>query len=232
MMKLEIGRESGAENPRLAISIDGMTTYYGQPGGVPKSVSRKHCRVMIKDDLTFDIEDITDNNFMYVNGLDCKRRSALQLIDKIELGPDHYHLDLESILKPLLSKRDWHISHLQKVHDDYNQNRLDIQIKQGRLGALSALPGVLSMASIGLAFVIPQARVAMIIAAAVLAIAFVIIRIQSASNTPLKVKALDDQFREQYVCPNPACGRFLGNTPYKELLKNKSCPYCKSRFVA
>ena len=231
-MELLIGREKGSETPRLSIVKDNSCSYYGQPGSVPKSVSRSHCKVLINEDLSFDIEDITSNNFMFVNGVECKRRQHLQLKDDvIELGPDHYRLDLESIVKAYLVKQEWHISHLRNVYDDYNQAKLDIQVRQGKLGALSALPGVLSMASIGLAFVIPEARIAMIVVAAVLALAFVVIRIKNASDTPLKIKHLDEQFREQYVCPNPSCGHFLGATPYKELLRNHSCPYCRSRLV-
>ena len=50
MMELQIGRESGTESPRLAIVYDGKTNYYGQPGSVPKSVSRKHCLVTVGED--------------------------------------------------------------------------------------------------------------------------------------------------------------------------------------
>lgn len=231
MIELLIGRETGTESPRLAIKKDGAISFYGQPGSVPKSVSRNHCKVFINDDFSIDIEDITSNNFLYVNGVDCKRKQHLNLSDIIELGPERYRLDIENIVKAYLIKKEWHIAHLQKIYDDYYQAKLDIQVKQGKLGALSALPGILSMASIGLAIVSDKVRIPMIIIAAFLAVIFVIIRIKNASNTPLKIKQLDDQFREQYVCPNPACGRFLGTTPYKELLRNKACPYCKSRFL-
>ena len=231
MIELQIGREGGTDTPRLVIVNEGKTSFYGQPGSVPKSVSRNHCKVKVADDLTMTIEDVTANNFMYINGLDCKRRKGVKVTDAVELGPDHYRLDLESIVKAFASKQEWHIAHLEKVYDDYNQTKLDNQVKQGKLGAISALPGVLSMASIGLAVVIPGARVIMIVVAALLALTFVVIRMKNASNNPIKMKQLDEDFREHYVCPNPACGHFLGATPYKELLKNKACPYCKGKFV-
>lgn len=231
MIELQIGRESGTDSPRLAIINEGKTVFSGAPGSVPKSVSRKHCLVRVGDDLSMSIEDVTSDNFMYINGVDCKRKENIRFADVVELGPDHYHLDLEPIVKAFASKQEWHIAHLEKVYDAYNQAKLDNQVRQGKLGAASALPGVLSMASIGLAFVIPEARVVMIVIAALLALLFALVRINNASKNPLKMKRLDEEFRERYVCPNPACNHFLGATPYKELLKNRACPFCKGKFI-
>ena len=231
MIKLLIGRESGTEKPRLSITWDGQTEYFGKPGSVPKSVSRKHCCVEIGDDQSINIEDVTDNNFMFINGTDCKRRKNVQVDDKIELGPDRYVLDLSSIVKNLAAQQTWHIAHLEKIYNDYHQAKLDSQVKQGKLGALSALPGVLSMASIGLAASLPEARIVMIVIAAVFAGAFAVLRIRNASQVPLKLKQMDEKFKDEYVCPNPTCSRFLGSMSYKDLLKYKACPYCKAKYI-
>lgn len=231
MIKLLIGRESGAEKPRLAIIRGGQTDYFGKPGSVPKSVSRKHCCIEVGDDQSVSIEDITDNNFMYINGADCKRRKNVRMDDRIELGPDRYVLDLESIVKGIAAQQTWHIAHLEKIYNDYHQAKLDNQIKQGKLGALSALPGVLSMTSIGVATFVEGARLPMIVVAAVFAGAFAAIRIKNAKEVPLKLKKMDEDFKETFVCPNPICGRFLGSMSYKDLIKNRSCPYCKAKFT-
>lgn len=231
MINLLIGRESGTEKPRLAIVRDGKTEFFGKPGSVPKSVSRQHCSVVIDDNHSITIEDVTDNNFMYINGDDCKRRKNVKLEDCIELGPDHYVLNLESIVKGIAAQQTWHIAHLEKIYNDYHQAKLDNQIKQGKLGALSALPGVLSMTSIGVAAFVDGARLPMIIAAAIFAGAFAAIRIKNAKEVPLKLKKMDEDFKETYVCPNPTCGRFLGSMSYKDLIKNRYCPYCKAKFT-
>lgn len=231
MIKLLIGRESGTEKPRLAIVRDGKTEFFGKPGSVPKSVSRQHCSIVIEDNHSITIEDITDNNFMYINGDDCKRRKNVKLEDCIELGPDRYVLDLAAIVKDIAAQQTWHIKHLEKIYNDYHQGKLDNQIKQGKLGALSALPGVLSMTSIGLAVFLPAARIVMIAIAAAFAIAFAVIRIRNASQVPLKLKQMDEKFRDSYVCPNPTCSRFLGSMTYKDLLKSRACPYCKAKYV-
>lgn len=231
-MDLIIGRESGVENPRLAIEYNGKTFYWGQTGSVPNSVSRKHCHIVIGDDAKCVIEDVTANNFMYINGVDCKKKGDVSLNDTIELGPDRYRLDLTGIVKALSAQQSFSISALKAVYDSYQKDKEDIQISQGKLNALSMLPGILSMTSFGLAFFIEKARIIMISAAAVFALVFALIRYRNASKIPARTRKLEEGFREKYVCPNPACGHFLGMTPYKELLKNKACPYCKAKFSA
>ena len=230
MTELIIGRESGVENPRLAVTLNGQTIYVGEPGSVPKNVSRKHCKITLDND-KISIEDLTDNNFTYINGADCRKKSNISLQDNVELGPSRYHVDLDAILKIASSKQAFSIKHLQAVYDEYQQQKLDMQVRQGKLNALSALPGVLSMTSIGVAVFINEARIIMIALAAVFALAFAIIRYINASKVPLKSKEIEDSFREKYVCPNPACKHFLGFTPYNELKKNRSCPYCRSKFT-
>lgn len=231
MIELIIGRESGVENPRLAVTQNGQTLFFGTPGSVPKDVSRKHCLIQIGDDSKMIVEDLTDNNFIYINGADCKRKGSVSLSDTIELGPSKYRLDMDAIIKTLSSKQSFSIKHLESIYEGYQKDKFDMQVKQGKLNALSALPGVLSMTSIGLAVFIENARIIMIIIAAIFALVFALIRYRNASKIPIRTRRMEESFREKYVCPNPACGHFLGGVPYKELLKNRVCPYCKTKFT-
>ena len=132
--------------------------------------------------------------------------------------------------KAVLNRLSKAIGHLEKVYQDYQQEKLDLQIRQGKLNAISALPGILSMTSIGLAVFLPNARLVMIVIAAVFALVFAFVRYKNASKVPLKTREIEDRFREKYICPNPVCNHFLGAVPYKELLKNRHCPYCKCKF--
>ena len=233
MIEIIIGRESGVENPRLAVTQNGQTQFFGTPGSVPKDVSRKHCRIQIEDDSKMTVEDLTDNNFIYINGADCKRKVGVSLSDTIELGPSKYRLDIDTIVKTLSAKQSFSIKHLEAVYEGYQKEKFDMQVKQGKLNALSALPGVLSMISIGAAVFLQNqgVRTWAIVLAAIFALVFAVIRYRNATVIPLKTKKMDETFREKYVCPNPLCGRFLGATPYKEIVKNRSCPYCKSKFT-
>lgn len=233
MIELIIGRESGVENPRLSVTQNGQTHYFGTPGSVPKDVSRKHCRIRVDADSKMIVEDLTDNNFIYINGSDCKRKVDVSLADTIELGPSRYRLDMDTIIKALSTKQSFSIKHLEAIYDGYQKEKFDMQVQQGKLNALSALPGVLSMISIGAAvfFQNQDVRTWAIVLAAIFALAFAIIRYRNATVVPLKNRKMDEAFREKYICPNPLCGRFLGATPYKELVKNRSCPYCRSKFT-
>lgn len=234
MIELVVGRESGVEKPRLAVyQNDKISSYYGAPGSVPRGVSRRHCKIIVGDDSLMTIEDITDNNFMYVNGVDCKRKKNVSVTDTVELGPTRYSLDLESILKAVLSKQSYRIKHLQKVQEDYYNEKMNMQVKQGKMNAASMLPGIISTVSM-LLMVVWQSTLPRIILGTIAAggmIFFFVFRARTAESNPKKLKELEDNYRNNYVCPNPACHRFLGATPYKELLQNKSCPYCKSRFT-
>ena len=232
MIELIIGRESGVENPRLAVAQNEQVHYFGLPGSVPKDVSRRHCRIVVGDDSKILVEDLTENNFIFINGLDCKKKIDVSLNDTIELGPSKYKLDLDTIIKAISCNQSFSIKHLDAVYEWYQKEKFDMQVKQGKLNALSTLPGVLSMISIGAAVIFdnPSVRTWSIVLAAVFALFFAVIRYRNATTIPLRTKELEDKFREKYVCPNPLCKHFLGNMPYKELVKNRSCPYCKSKF--
>ena len=236
-MELVIGREAGTDKPRLAVTLNGKTVCLGTPGSVPKSVSRRHCRVTVGDDSRMTVENLTVStesegvqNIVYIDGNEYVRRGGVPLDASIELGPDHYRLDIRVLLKAVAAGQVYSIGRLEKVYEDYQQEKLDLQIRQGKLNAISALPGVLSMTSIGLAVFIPTARMVMIVVAAVFALVFALIRYKNASKVPLKTREIEDRFREKYICPNPVCNHFLGAVPYKELLKNHHCPYCKCKF--
>jgi hypothetical protein len=232
MTELIIGREGGVpkEVARLAIQMDGKTYFSGAKGSVPGDVSKRHCKISLGDGNTMTVEDITENNILYVNGIECKRKGNVSPEDRIELGPGKYLLDMEAILKALSGKKEYSIKHLEAVYEGYQKEKFDMQVRQGKLNALSALPGVLSMTSIGLAAFFENVRVVMIIIAAIFAIVFALIRYVNASKVPQKNKEIEDRFRSHYVCPNSLCNHFMGMVPYKELLKNKACPYCKCKF--
>ena len=233
MTDLIIGRESGEERPRLAVQHDGTTVHFGKPGCVPRSVSRQHCRVLIDDDGGISIEDIAVNNFMYINGKEYKRKGQVKKEDVVELGADRYRVPLEEIVNYFSSICSYHIAHLKRVQEDYQNAKQEMQIRQGRLNSLSTLPGILSMGSMALFFGSENGshlRQPCLIAAVVFMVLFGVIRWISAASTPRKNKELENEYRAHYRCPNPACGHFLGQMHYDELLNGRTCPYCKAKY--
>lgn len=235
-MEIIIGRESGSQQPRLQISCDGKKYYLGTPGSVNMKVSRQHCKLDVKSDGTIvSITDITDNNYMYVNGKEFKAKKGVTFADVIELGPEKYRLDVAAVVKTVIGTPTYHIAPLRDVYDNYQKELMDMQIKQGKFGAISSLPMILSMGSGVLVTVVPginpAVRTTLIIIAVSLMIIFICLRMKTASSNPQKRKELDDNFHKNYVCPNPGCKHFFGSMRPDELLTNKTCPWCKSKLV-
>ena len=232
-MNVIIGRESGVAEPRLSVKTGNKTKYIGTPGSVPKSVSRSHCAISIEGDC-LSINNVSEQNVVYVNGMEYKSKS-ISPADVIELGPDRYALDLQAVLNAVQSADvgrtpefgSYDIKPLKQVWNDYTQAKLDIQIRERKIGALSAVPGVISMISIALSF-IEGLRVVFIAIAAVFALVFAAIRIKSAGKVPMLQKELEEKFQDNYVCPH--CSHFLGNQRYEVILRNGGCPWCKSKF--
>ena len=236
-MDVVIGREPGAAEPRLCLKNGITTKYIGAAGSVPRSVSRSHCVISIEANNKLTINNVSDQNALYVNGLEYKSKS-ITVSDLVELGPERYRLDVASVIKAFDNSssssskastvKTYNIVPLKRIWNDYTQAKLDIQIRERKIGALSAIPGVLSMISIALAF-IPGLRGIFITIAGIGAVSFAVIRVKSAENVPLMQKELDEKFQDNYVCPH--CSHFLGNQRYELILRNGGCPWCKSKFT-
>lgn len=226
-----IGRESGTESPRLCVKMGEKSVFFGNPGSVPKTVSRSHCRLQTDGD-RMTISNVSDQNSLFVNGVEYKSKSITKT-DLVELGPERFRLDLTTILDQIekLPAQDisgaYYIIHLKNIWDNYSNNKIAIQIRERKINALSAIPGVISMISIALSF-IDGLRAIFITAAAVFALTFALVRIKSAGKVPLRQKELDERFQDEYVCPH--CKHFLGNQRYDLILRNGGCPWCKAKF--
>ena len=233
MIEFTLGRESGTDMPRLAVSKDGKTLFFGAPGSVPQGVSRLHCRVIVEDDSKITIEDVTDNNLMFVNGLDCKRKQNVGMNDTVELGACKYKLELDAILKMLSANQSFSIAHLEQIYEDYDNETIDSQIKQNTASVWRTFPLILSMMAGVAASIFNKGIIhgVLVCIAVLLAIVFFVLFLRKASQNPIETRKRNQDFREKYVCPNPACQHFLGMTPYKDLLKNKTCPFCRAKFT-
>ena len=235
-MDIILGRESGVAEPRLCLKTGNTVKYIGLPSSVPKSVSRSHCVLSIDSDNNLTIKNISDQNALYINGLEYKSKSITES-DLIELGPQRYRVDISAILNAFKGAKSptgstdvksYNITSLKKIWDDYTQAKLDIQIRE--LGAMSAVPGIISMVSIAMSVVGGDGfRGFFIILAAIFALVFAVVRFKGAEKAPKHQKELDEKFQDDYICPH--CSHFLGNQRYELVLRNGGCPWCKSKFV-
>lgn len=230
IMEIIVGREAQKTEPRLALTCEGHTLFMGNPGCVSKHMSRKHCRIELNKDNTVSVYDITDDNFIYVNGVECKSKKNIPLNSCVELGSDRYLLDLQMIISAFAAKQSYSIVHLEKVYDDFVKFKFDYQVRQNRIGIWSSLPMGFSMLSGAIATWCENVRGPMGVVAAVTFFYFLFARYKAARKGPQELRYREDKFHEEYVCPNPACQHYLGTMKYKELAKIGYCPHCKARF--
>lgn len=233
MMEIVIGRES--PNSRLRISVDNKDFFLGENGSVPKSVSRQHCKLTIKEKGNYVITNI--RNITYVNGVEVESKHITDN-DCVELGSDRYYLNIAAICKIIAnaSPSTYSIRHLEKVWDEFHDTKLRIQIKEKKSVAIRSVTSVFSMSAIFCGFIpgiaeYTSLRVALYSAGLLLGVYFFIVTYRSSSTLPKFLDDLDKKFHKDYVCPNPDCHHFMGYQQYDDLKKMPGCPYCKSKYT-
>lgn len=233
MTEILVGREEHTDFPRLAVNIKGSVFFVGDPGCVTKHMSRKHCKVIVEDNGSISVYDVTSNNFIFVNGKEYKQKTNLSAADKVELGYDRYPLDLSELLAIVSSLQEYSIAPLGQVYEDYQKRLMKYLVKQEKMTALTMLPGGLSMLSgvLGLVFDDKAIRIPMLILAVLSLISIFLIKYLSADVNSKKKIQIEDAFHERYVCPNPACHQFLGAHSFTDLQHMHSCPHCKAKWV-
>lgn len=233
-MEVIIGRESGSS--RLHISGYNLEKFLGNPGSVPKSVSRQHCKLSVDAQGNCTIINLKPENCTLVNGVAVESKH-ITFSDRVELGPEHFRINQKEIIESVTGKempQTFSILPLQRVWDEYNDKKLQFQIKERKSASVQSVVGIISMLSIACGFIpgIPLGlRVVLYLIALVLGIYFFVIRYKQSGEAPLYLADLDKKFHEDYVCPNPKCRRFLGYSPYSDLRKTKGCYQCNAKYT-
>jgi len=237
-----IGREPGGIGNRLRIVSQSTKQEYfvSTTSLVPNTVSREHCLLSVNPQQgTIILKNLKPQNSTWVNGVEITSL-GVSAIDKIELGPTHYPLELKKVLETLSSEvpKTYSITHLKAVWDKYQQDKLALQIEERKNGAVKSITGVLSPLAILSAFVpIPgfsiPLRAILFGSMFFISLYFLITGMKNADKYPKRNAELDQQFHRDYVCPNPSCKRFLGYIPYDDLVKSTpGCPmpHCKAIY--
>jgi len=226
MVTIVIGRDQ--KTAQLRMSVNGMSQVFGQKDSVPTNVSREHVSFTIADDGTMVVKNLDIQNYTYVNmvGVESKR---VKENDRIELGGGHYVLDWE-YLKPFIPKYA-DIRPMKKVWDDYQNELLEIQIKEKRFGVLRSATGLITMAAILLSMFTSRDNplyMTLYISAAVISALFFVKAYLESSKIPTRIQELKDELPKKYLCPN--CGRYLGGISYDIVCQNDKCPHCQAIY--
>lgn len=226
MTTITIGRD--AQTGQLRIAANGKTAVAGQKDSVPKGVSREHVRLTVDDEGAIALYNINIGNDTYVNGIGVEVK-RINEGDRIEIGKERYLLSWD-IIGPLIPKY-VDISPLKEVWDDYQQQLLQMQIKERRSGVLRSATGLITMAAMLLSIFTgrdnPLFFMLYGLAGVVSAVFFVKAYLDS-SKMPRKQQDIRDELPKKYVCPN--CGKFLGNQPYEVISQRNSCPHCRAIY--
>lgn len=205
------------------------------------TVSRKHCKVTVNSDGTYTIANLSTTSFTKVDGRDIIKTQAT-LDSEIQLGPIFKARlrDLIDVPKENPRQKEFSISHLEKIWEDYHEADLALKDKQHKMSLYQRIPvfftigaGALTSVSwsLGWGEWIKILSICFTVTGFLLMIYF--FKQASKFNPARESDKLQQDFQNNYHCPNPECHRFLGNYSYT-IMKNQykmSCPYCKCKYT-
>lgn len=243
MAKIEalLGKEEGAH--RLEVKVGQKSFAVGSPESVPKSVSRSHCLLTVdfSDDSkrtvkSIVVKNVKAQNTTYVDGLEIEQK-AIKENSLVQLGFERYTLDLTVIIAKLRQllpeiKVEYSILPLKNVWEEYDRTKLAITTSSVKSANRQRLQGILSMFGMLVGFIpgVPTTFRIIIIGAALVMAVYFFVKGSVGDPVHKRLHDLDEDFRKRYVCPNPDCRHYLGQTPYDVLRQNKSCVYCKCKY--
>ncbi|MCC5945892.1 MAG: FHA domain-containing protein [Bernardetiaceae bacterium] len=188
------------------------------------SVSSRHAVITLISSSVLLLEDLDSTNGTYVDNRQIKRKLIL---DKHKIRIGNANLDISRFFQSSKTPTGRNVAivnsatnsnaidekvieefqKLEQVYDMYQEATRKLQ--HGTLGKRTAMRAALAL--------IPFVGNALGILAS------------SSIKTEEKRFALNEEFKLNYICPN--CYRFLGNQPWKLLVRQKKCMYCKVTWV-
>lgn len=256
-----IGREQGKSRLMIALINKGniKTTAIGLEGSVPGSVSRcrpqegvAHAKIEINNRGDMTLFNMKPQNVTCIDGVEVMTKRLDVHARTIELGPEHFRVDLYNLLNdveilendgkrivgvPYNEKTDpkaFEISHLEKVWNDYHNRNIEMRKRQKKLGLLGSASLIFSLGGGALTVIMGSAMDNIIPIFTVIGFIVCITSfyLRGKDNSIEATEKATEEFQDNYICPNPECGKFLGNYSYKLMKKqySMSCPYCKCKF--
>ena len=226
MTTIIIGRDT--KTSQLRMTANGKSATISGKENVPMGVGREHISITIDDEGGVVLQNLNIENDTYVNGIGVEAK-RLKDGDRIELSKEHYKIGWV-ILLPFIPKF-VDISPLKKVWEEYQEELLQMQIKERRSGVLRSATGLITMAAMVLSIFTGRDNpmfLFLYIIAGVVSAAFFVKAYFDSSKMPKQQQEIRDSLPKKYVCPS--CGHFMGNQSYNVLSQGKACPYCKAIY--
>ncbi len=239
-MEIIIGREEGVR--RLHCIASGREFNIGQAGSVPLSVSRRHCKITVNGS-SINIENIKAQNVTFVDGNQIFSK-VITPASKVQLGEEKFLVPLQQILQlvGVTSVKDnvqqdevqtFSLKPLEKVWEEYDNRRMEIQNNAAKSANKQRLQGILSMLGVCIGLIPgidPTLRIVIVVAALAIAVYF-FIRGNFSTTVQQQLHDLDEEYAKKYKCPNPKCGKPFGTVPYRNIEYNKQCFACGCKYT-
>ena len=240
-MEIIIGREEGAR--RLHCIAGGREFNIGQAGSVPLSVSRRHCKITVNGS-SINIENIKAQNVTFVDGNQIFSK-GITSTSRVQLGEEKFLVPLQQILRlvnatpansiaaPQKEAPTFSLKPMKAVWKEYDDRRMEIQNNAAKSANKQRLQGILSMLGVCIGLIPgmnPTLRIIIVVAALSIAVYF-FIKGSVGTTVQQQLHDLDDEYAKKYKCPNPACGRPFGATPYWNIEYNKQCLACGCKYT-
>lgn len=248
-----IGKEPGQGRLLVAIQGSEKSAAIGAPGSVPACVSRckpaegvAHAKITVDQNGNMVLTNMKSQNVTFVNGSEIASK-RVSVANSVELGKDRFSINLPVVLEtakkiatvssePHLHPdpeqvKKFNISHLERVWNDLQAKRKEIQAKQKKINLVRSGCGLFTLCA--MPCIIMFGRVGYILTGiGIVGNLYSFVGLKNDNTTDV-IDQLNEEFQDRYVCPNPDCNKFLGNISYKLLKKQYSmhCPYCKSEYV-
>ncbi len=234
-----VGREP--EQGRLAVAVTGQPKIatIGMPGSVPTGVSRcipaqnkAHVMISVGVDGSMTATNMKPQNQTLVNGLSIVSKHV-EPESMLEMGAERFRVPLKAVIEAAMKivPETYSIRHLEKVWEDYLAAQKELRDKQKRVNLIRTGCGMFTMCAMPcIYFFGPVGYV--LTAIGIIGNLYSFIGLKN-DDTPERMREINEDFQERYVCPNPKDGRFLGNQSYRMLKKSTGmkCPYCHAQFT-
>ncbi|MGM9722562.1 MAG: BRcat domain-containing protein [Prevotella sp.] len=255
--RLLIGKEPINGRLMIGFPIKGklQTIAVGTSNSVPGSVSRyngeqgsAHLSLDIDKDGNILVTNLKEQNVTYVDGVEIITKQ-ISPNSNVELGKDKFRINIPDILKvveKILNVSDpseppvYNISHLEAVWNNYHRKNIDLQKRARKQNVQARIPmfftmGAGAISSIAFACGWGDAVKSLCVALTLIGLVFMCYSfLKSKNDTSIEDRErYMEEFQEKYICPNPKCGKFLGNYSYKLMKRQYSmtCPHCKCKFT-
>ena len=224
-MEIIIGRDQATQ--KLNVIVDGKSKLFGNKGSVPMDVSRHHISLKQLGQGQWQIKNLNERNVTFVNDIAIESKTISET-DQVELGNSHFLFPWSALSEPKVETVD--IRPLKKIWDDYNEERINLQITERKFNAARSATGIITMLAIACSIILGHGPTYLVLYALAIGISivFTIKAYNNSTNVPRRQQEMNKDFQRKYVCPK--CKHFYGFQDFEIISQNDKCPFCQTKL--